>query len=100
MTVDLWQILTLIVLPAAVLACGALWRRIENVDKERVAECARLWAQLGALQTQLAAAQLENERRYVNQQMFATFSAELFRRIDRVELKIDNKLQAAHSSAE
>jgi len=98
MAVDLWQILTLIILPAAVLACGALWRRIENVERARATESVRLWNEASALRAQMAANQLENERRYVNQSMFTEFRAELFRRVDRIEMKIDNKLEAVHAA--
>ncbi|TXH35317.1 MAG: hypothetical protein E6Q98_16120 [Rhodospirillaceae bacterium] len=102
MSVDIWTILSVLIFPLAGFAFLFLWRRIEALQSEikvaaaaAAAESAKIWAELSALRTQLAAAQLENERRYVNQAMFTEFKVEFFRRFDRLEGKIDSHHVAA-----
>ena len=91
MSVDIWTILSVLIFPLAGAAFIFLWRRIEALQADiKVAT-----AELSALRTQLQAAQLENERRYVNQAMFTEFKAEFFRRFDRLEGKIDSHHVAA-----
>jgi len=88
--VSVWSVITLILLPIAYVALSVLWwllmrsfGAIDKLRKDMTDEAAKIRAEQ-------AAAQLENERRYVNQSVMAELKADMFRRFDRLEVKIDN----------
>jgi hypothetical protein len=94
MQVDLWQLITLLLMPLTLGAFGLIWRQLREIERRGDEVSNQVWSQINDLKKALAQHQVDSERRYVSDTRISELKSEIFGRFDRLESKVDKVLAA------
>lgn len=90
MSIDLWDLIKAVAIPVALVVVGFIWRRIDKNEASANLRLNKLDLEIEALRTQIGAAALEAERRYINWKHMDDFKGDIFKRFDRLERRLES----------